>query len=165
MKQLRIIVPAVAAAAICIAVLAAGGAFASGKAGATKTLRFFSVAEAPVTVPALPLDAPPQVGERLIFGQTLYNGAAQFGKPTGARVGRTVLVCTIVSPGESQCAGTAHVPDGQVEVMGALMLRRGTTTERFAVVGGVGAYGNARGTVTSRDISESKSVAVIRLSS
>ena len=164
MTKLKTSVVAMGAAAACVALLAAGGAFASATGGG-QTLKFLSVTQRFVMVPQVGPRTPPQIGGRLIFTDTLYNRAAQFGKPAGARVGRAEGVCTIVSLGTAQCTITAHVPNGQLVVMGAMELTRRLATNRFGVVGGSGAYGSARGTATGRDISDSKSLIDIALDS
>jgi hypothetical protein len=163
MTRLKTLVVAGGTAAVCAAILAAGGAFASAKQNDSQTLRFLSVTQRFAMLPKAGPQTPPQIGGRLIFTDALYNRAAQFGKPAGARIGRAEGVCTIVSLGTAQCTITAHVPNGQLVVMGAMVLRRGLGTNRFGVVGGSGAYGNANGTTTGRDISDTKSVIDIDL--
>jgi hypothetical protein len=164
-KKLRTpVVAAIGCAAICAALLAGGAASASTKAPGTQTLQFLSVTQRIVTVPAITQTAPPQVGGRLIFDDVLTNRVAQFGKPSGARIGRAEGVCTIVSTGAAQCTITAHVPNGQIVVIGSIVLRRGNGTDRYAVVGGGGAYANARGSSTATDLGPNKAVVVLHLS-
>jgi hypothetical protein len=165
MKQLTTLVAAVGAAALCVAIFAAGGAFGSAKPDGDQTLKFLSVQQRFLSVPRMGPRTPPQIGGRLIFTDTLYNRAAQLGKPAGARVGRAEGICTIVSLGSAQCTITAHVPNGQLAVMGAMVLGRGLSTNHFGVVGGSGAYGDAHGTATGRDVSDTKSLIDIHLGS
>lgn len=143
-------------AAIAALVLVAGSAAAA--PAMQQTLQFVSVQQ------SFASDAPaPTVGSRLLFADAIYNRVPQFGKPTGARVGHTEGVCTIVTLHNAQCVITAHVPDGQIVVMGSILLREGLATNRFAIVGGAGAYGTARGTVLSRDLSQTKSFVTLKL--
>jgi hypothetical protein len=46
---------------------------------------------------------------------------------------------------------------------GAMRLTRGLATNHLAIVGGAGAYGSARGSVFSRDLSETKSLVTLKL--
>ena len=158
MTKLKTLVAAAGAAAVCVALLAAGGAFASAKTTAPQTLKLLSVTQRFVMLPQVGPKTPPRIGGRLIFVDTLYNRAAQFGKPAGARVGKSEGICTIVSLGSAQCTITAQVPGGELVVMGAMVLHKGLSTNRFAVVGGSGAYSGAHGTTTGRDISDTKSL-------
>jgi len=164
MKQLRTLMAAGGTAAVCVSLLATGGAFASSTGGGQR-LKFLSVTQRFVMLPQVGPRTPPQIGGQMIFTDALYNRASQFDKPAGARVGRAEGVCTIVSLASAQCTITAHVPNGQLVVMGAMELTRRLATNRFGVVGGSGAYGSARGTATGRDISDSKSLIDIALDS
>jgi len=56
----------------------------------------------------------------------------------------------------------AHAPNGQIVVAGTNPLD--AKVERYAVIGGIGAYGNARGTVTATSINQQKTVVVVNLS-
>jgi hypothetical protein len=61
-------------------------------------------------------NAAPPLGSQFVLTAVLYNAAPQFGKPTGARIGRVLVDCTFlaVTPpnGDGVCSGVAHVPDG-----------------------------------------------------
>src|SRR5207302_3819620 len=131
-------------AVVASALLATGSA----ATGGTRTLTFLSVSQHFSTVPPITKATPPQIGGRLIFQDVAYNRAPQFGKPSGALVGRTEGVCTLISPSrpEAQCVITAHVPDGQVIAIAEG--DPGAKVSRYAVTGGIGAYAGARGTVT-----------------
>jgi hypothetical protein len=108
---------------------------------------------------------PPAVGSRLLLTKALFNRAPQFGRPVGARVGSAEIVCTIVSPQRAQCSVTAHVPNGEIVAMGAMTItRNGLGRNTFAIVGGAGAYAHASGVVTSRDVSQTKSLVDLHLS-
>ncbi len=52
----------------------------------------------------------------------------------------------------------AHRPNGQIVVAGTNPLD--AKVERYAVIGGIGTYGNARGTVTATSINQQKTVVV-----
>lgn len=108
----------------------------------------------------------PTVGSRLILTKALYNRAAQFGRAKGARVGAAEVVCTIVSEARAQCTVTAHVPNGEVVAMGAMNIdKTGLSANRFAIVGGAGAYSGARGEVDSRDVNSTESLITLHIAS
>jgi len=151
-----------ARATVPLAVAAALAAALAGSAGAAthaRTLQFLTVQQTSAFTP----DAPPAPGSRILFSDALYNRAAQFGKPAGARIGHAEGVCTLVTAGVAQCLITAHVPNGQIVLVGAMRLTRGLATNHLAIVGGAGAYGSARGSVFSRDLSETKSLVTLKL--
>jgi len=58
---------------------------------------------------------------------------------------------------------TAHVPDGQIIVAGEG--DPGSKVTRYAIVGGLGAYANARGWVTGNALSDTKTLITIHLAS
>ena len=133
---------------------------ASGSATSSKTLRFLDTQQSFTLDP----QGPPTVGSRLIFTHVLFNRDSQFGKPSGARIGSAESICTVVSKSLAQCTVTAHVPDGEVVAMGALRLsENGRTASTFAIVGGAGAYASARGTVASRDLSDTRSLVTLHV--
>jgi len=146
----------VGAVVMAVAVTLASG----GSASATKTLRFLDSQRSFTIDP----QGPPTVGSRLIFTHVLYNRGSQFGKPAGARIGSAESICTVVSPSLAQCSVTAHVPDGEVVAMGSLRLSEdGRTQSTFAIIGGAGAYSSARGTVASRDLSDTRSLVTLHV--
>jgi hypothetical protein len=107
---------------------------------------------------------PPQVGLRFVFQDVSYNRGAQFGKPAGAAIGRSEGVCTLIAvtkKPQAQCLITAHVPNGQIVIAGEG--DPGAKVTQYAIVGGVGAYANARGSVTATALSDTKSLIVIHL--
>ena len=150
----RPIVPLAAAAAVAAAVAGSAGA-----ATHPQTLQLLTVQQSGVFTPP----APPAPGSRILFADALYNRVAQFGKPAGARVGQAEGVCTLVTLGAAQCVITAHVPNGQLVLAGAMRLTRGLATNHLAIVGGAGAYGSARGTVVSHDLSQTRSAVTLKL--
>jgi hypothetical protein len=143
---------------------AVGAAIAASSASAQnpQTLRLLSVTQHQSFVGLTPGQAP-VVGSRLFFDDAIYNRAAQFGKPSGARVGSAEGTCTIVTMGAAQCFITAHMPNGELLAAGKITLRRGLATNRYAVLGGVGAYSSSRGSVRSQDLSPTKTALVIHL--
>jgi hypothetical protein len=152
---------AVLAAAAAIAVPLA---FAAG--GGSRTLEFVSVEQHFAAVPPINHANPPQPGLRFVFQDVAYNRGPQFGKPAGAVIGRAEGVCTLIAATgkpQAQCLITAHVPDGQIVVAGEG--NPGAKVTRYAVVGGLGAYTNARGWVTGTALSETKSLIVVHLTS
>jgi hypothetical protein len=140
------------------ALLAASGASAQ----SSQTLQVLSVQQHQELVGLGPGEAP-VVGARLFFSDVLYNRAAQFGKPSGARIGTADGACTIVSNHHAQCVVTAHVPNGEMVSLGSIVLRRGLGTDRFAIVGGIGAYSGSRGTIVARDLSPTRTLIAIHL--
>jgi hypothetical protein len=158
MKQVRML-----AAVGAFAALAGGSAAASEGSARSQTLQFTSVTQSTVFDPAVSPSNPPKVGSRIIFRDVMYNRGLQFGKPNGARVGHAEGVCTLIHVPKpaAQCVITAHAPDGEIVVVGEG--DPGGKLMRYAITGGVGAYANARGTVTSRAINEQKTIVVVKL--
>ena len=87
---------------------------------------------------------PPQKGGRAgtieTIRQQLYN-------PSLSRrpIGRSLIVCTFSDSRDRMCSGTYVLPTGSIVVSGALQSR---LLYEIAVIGGTGAYDNARGTLT-----------------
>ena len=150
----RTIVPVAVAAVLAAALAGSAGAATQGQ-----TLQLVSVQQSALFTP----HGPPAIGSRIVFADAIFNRAPQFGKPAGARVGHVEGVCTIVTLGSAQCLITAHVPNGQIVVAGSMRLSDGPVTNHFAIVGGAGAYGSARGTVVSHDLTQTKSLVTLRL--
>jgi hypothetical protein len=94
-------------------------------------------------------NATPPVGSQYIITLALYNATPQFGKPTGARIGRVLLDCTILSVntanGDGNCTGIAHVPDGYFLFGGSGSAFNNAKYGYWAITGGVGPYANDRG--------------------
>jgi len=156
MKQWKFVAAGMLALTLC------GSAFASPRA-VPQTLVFTSVGTSEITTPQPSKAAPPKVGDRIVFKDVMYNGAAQFGKPRGALVGRAEGVCTLMSATkpEAQCMITAHVPNGELVVVGEG--DPGGKVVHYAITGGVGAYANARGTVVAKTVSETKTLVRVEL--
>jgi hypothetical protein len=109
--------------------------------------------------------APPPIGATALFSGRLYNGGAQFGKPSGTPVGRFALVCTVTSnPLDGFCVGIIHVPDGYVTIAG-----NGPFTplavRHYAVTGGIGRYATMRGEFTVTNLPNGSARSVLELSS
>jgi hypothetical protein len=157
MKQLKVLVVGALALAIC------GSAAASSTSGAVQTLQFTSISTRTVMTPPPSKSSPPQVGGRLVFQDVMYNRGTQLGKPAGARIGRSEGVCTVIDnrKPEAQCLITAHVPNGEIVVVGEG--DPGGKAMSYAITGGTGAYATARGTVTATTVNEQKTIVVVRL--
>jgi dirigent-like protein len=132
-------------------------ATASGASSTSHTLSFTSVQTAFMAPPE------PTLGDRIMFKSVEYNHRAAFGKPAGAQVGHAVGVCTVTSntPPAVQCVLTAHLPNGQLVAMGDGDPAKHVS--RWAIVGGLGAYTNARGTLVITNLSPTKSLVVAQL--
>ncbi len=146
-------------AAALAGVLVVGASSGSATPKQPQVLRFFAVS---TPQQFIPLDgfsekAPPKLGARFIVRASLLNRGRQFNLPSRTRVGRLDGLCTVISQelGDSLCAITAHIPDGYILASGAIRITR--DFDIFAVVGGAGAYGNARGTLTVTQRGRAKS--------
>ena len=152
MKKL---VLATALAALLVAALATTSSAAPGR-----TLRLLSVQSSFAMSPS----PEPRPGSTMIFTATIYNRAAQFGKKAGARIGTSESVCTIVSESKAQCTITAHLPNGELVVTGAMLVsEQNLSHSAFAITGGVGAYAGARGSVSSRDLDQTRTLIDLHL--
>ena len=129
------------------------GVVQASAAGSTKVLKFRSANQtyAGVGFNVNDQNAVPPVGSQFIVHIILENGAPQFGKPTGARVGRVLLDCTFLTPagfngGDGICSGIAHVPDGYITFDGSGGFGN-ASVNYYAITGGVGPYANDRGQI------------------
>src|SRR5579862_1836214 len=160
----------IAVVGFCVLVLGVAltvGVISVGAAGPTQVLRFN---DPPGIDTGFGFDingnAPPPVGGRFAISVRLQNAVAQFGKPAGATVGRALLDCSILAEPTSNfidgtCYGIAHVPNGFVTFVGWPFGGHGT--QHYAVTGGVGAYANDRGQITSVDQKNGRSLVTVRL--
>ena len=140
--------------------------FALAGNGGGRTIELMSVQQRFATVPPVSHTAPPAVGLRMVFQDRAFNQSPQFGRPVGAQVGRAEGVCTLIAVSrkpQAQCLITAHVPDGQIVVAGEG--DPGAKVTHYAIVGGLGAYANARGWVTGKALSDTKTLITIHLAS
>ena len=150
----------ITAVAVLVALAVAAAFATTGSAAPAQTLRF---RDKQLTF-ALDPQGAPTVGTRLILTKALFNRGAQFGRPSGARVGWAEIICTVASKKWAQCTVTAHVPPGQIVAMGAMELtENGLGRNHFALVGGAGAFAGARGEIDSRDVNQSSSLIDIHL--
>ena len=128
------------------------GVVQAGAAGSTQVLKFRSGNQTQTGVGFNANDpyATPPIGSSYVVTLALYNAAAQLGKPSGARVGRVLLDCTILSVnspnGDGVCSGIAHLPGGYFTFGGNGAFSTGSAGY-YAITGGVGAYAKDRGEI------------------
>ena len=99
----------------------------------------------------------PKPGDRFAFKSGIYKWA---GTKRGARIGHDEGICTFVRVvgGEQNlsidghCAASIWLPSGSVLVEGFVRFAEGPVTADIPVVGGTGAYANARGFMHIRDL-------------
>jgi hypothetical protein len=142
-KRLGVVTGCVLAVVLMIGVVQAGAA------GSTQVLKFKTGHRTQAAVGFnMNSNAAPPLGSQFVLTAVLYNAAPQFGKPTGARIGRVLVDCTFlaVTPpnGDGVFSGVAHVPDGYFTFGGSGGLSS-TKYGYWAVTGGVGPYASDRG--------------------
>jgi hypothetical protein len=100
----------------------------------------------------------PRPGDQFAFKSSLYKWA---GAKRGVRVGHDEGVCTFirVPPETTQgfsatghCAAGIHLPLGELVLEGFIEFTDGPSRFDVPIVGGTGAYANARGYVHIRDV-------------
>jgi hypothetical protein len=99
----------------------------------------------------------PRPGDRFAFKSSLYNWA---GKMRGARIGHDEGICTFIrvagnerNPSiDAHCAAGIFLPAGELLVEGIVHFREGPSRFEVPIVGGTGAYANARGFIRIRDL-------------
>jgi hypothetical protein len=136
MTKSRLAAAAVATACVATAVLApSAGAIAK-----PQTLRFTTKLTSLTPVPiAGQTSAAPTPGDYTVITDDYLLG--------GKVVGHDVVHCVLITLKESLCTIAVSLPKGQIELQG-IGPGGGTGHFTIAVVGGTGAYANARGTVT-----------------
>jgi hypothetical protein len=150
-RMTRLAVALICTACGCAALVAAVGAI--GATGPAQ-IRITDVQVADRVVP-------PQNGGRAgtieTIRQLLYNPSLSH-RP----IGRSLVICTFSDGRDRLCSGTYILPTGSLVVSGALQSR---LLYEIAVIGGTGAYDNARGTltVTATHIKPRHEVLVFRL--
>ena len=152
-------------AGLVAVVLAVGGIQADAQ-GSTRVLKF---SNPPGTFTAIGFNgnssAPPPVGSRAIIRVQLRNIGSQFGKPSGAIVGRALLDCAVLAVNppniDALCNGVAHVPDGFITFSGNGLSN--TKVAYYDITGGVGAYANDRGQIKVVSLANGGSVATVTL--
>ena len=86
----------------------------------------------------------PSRGDVLRLTVTLVNSGRQLGRRTGATVGTAVQTYRFTSASKATFSQVATLPGGTIRSGGTLDIQG--FTQRFRVVGGTGAFTNARGT-------------------
>ncbi len=101
-------------------------------------------------------------GDVIRGASVLRNAVRQFGKPSGAIVGRDSYSFTFVSPTEAVIAVKVVLPGGALTARGRMRVSQG---DRIAVTvtGGTGKFAGARGTGEARALSPNESLNVYRL--
>ncbi len=102
-------------------------------------------------------EGPPKAGDGFVSTSALYKWA---GRKRGARIGRDEVVCTFlrVSASEQHFSVDAHctagifLPAGTILIEAILRFTEGPGRFDVPVIGGTGAYANARGFVRIRDL-------------
>jgi hypothetical protein len=92
----------------------------------------------------------------------LRNAVRQFGKPSGAVVGRDSYSFTFVSPTEAVIAVRVVLPGGTLIARGRMRVSQGDRIV-VTVTGGTGKFAGARGTGEARALSPNESLNVYRL--
>jgi hypothetical protein len=149
-----------------IAVALTVGVVQAGAQGSTRVLKFSNPPGTftPIGFNGAP-NVPPPVGSGAIIKVQLRNVGSQFGKPSGAIVGRALLDCTVLAVDppniDALCNGVAHVPDGFITFSGNGLSN--TKVTYYDVTGGVGAYANDRGQIKVVSTANGGSVATVTL--
>jgi len=143
------------------------GVVEAGAAGSTKVLRFSNPASQAAGVGFnVNSNAAPPVGASLVITIHLQNVGSQFGKPSGATVGRVLLDCTVLAvntqSADGICNGIAHVPNGFVTFVGNGGFSN-SKVNYYAITGGVGPYANDRGQIKVTNHANGGSSAVLTL--
>ncbi len=92
----------------------------------------------------------------------LRNAVRQFGKPSGAVVGRDSYSFTFVSPTEAVIAVRVVLSGGTLIARGRMRVSQGDRIV-ITVTGGTGTFAGARGTGEARALSPNESLNVYRL--
>ena len=153
--------------ALVLGVALMAGVLPAGAAGPTQVLKFNDPAGVDTGFGFdINGNTLPPLGARFAITVRLQNAVSQFGKPAGATVGRAVLDCSVLSEPtpnfiDGTCYGIAHVPNGFVTFVGWPFAGNGI--QHYAVTGGVGAYANDRGQITSVDQKNGRSLVTVSL--
>ena len=142
------------------------GVVQAGAAGPTKVLKFEDTPGTFTPIGFNPNTLPP-VGSRYVITVRLKNDGVQFGKPSGATVGRVLVECTVLAivtaeTADGNCFGIAHVPDGFFTFQGNGPLTN-AKVNYWAITGGIGPYANARGQIKVTNHADGTSAAVVSL--
>ncbi len=101
-------------------------------------------------------------GDVIRGASVLRNAVRQFGKPSGAIVGRDSYSFTFVSPTEAVIAVRVVLPGGTLIARGRMRVSQGDRIV-ITVTGGTGKFAGARGTGEARALSPNESLNVYRL--
>jgi hypothetical protein len=145
---------------VFVGMLAAVLSLAVTSAGAIdrpQTFSLLEIDESDIAINGFDFQREPRPGDGFGFISGLYKWA---GTKRGARVGHDEGVCTFlkISASEQGFSASAHcvasffLPAGTVLVEGFIHFTEGPGRFDVAVVGGTGAYANARGFARIRDI-------------
>jgi hypothetical protein len=139
----------VAGACVLVLVLSLGVAHA-GATAPTRVLKFVNASTHFVGIGFnANSNAIPPVGSRFAITLRIKNDGPQFGKRSGAIVGRVLIECTVLAQPSAKsldgnCFGIAHVPDGFFIFEGGLPFNN-AKTNYWAITGGAGAYADTKG--------------------
>jgi len=145
------------------------GLVQAGAQGSPTVLKF---ASPPAVVTAVGFNGnsntPPPVGASIVVTIHLTNAVAQFGKSSGATVGRVLIQCTVLALnsqfGDGICSGIVHVPNGYI-TFGGNGAFSNAPVDYYAITGGVGPYASDRGEIVVTNHKNGSSSAVVTLSS
>jgi hypothetical protein len=147
------------------------GVVQAGAAGSVRVLKFYNPPGESTGV-GFNLNDPsavPPLGSSIAIRVRLENVGSQFGKPSGATVGRVLLQCTVLTNAletgtiDGLCNGIAHVPDGYLTFEGNGNFSN-AKVNFYAVTGGVGPYANDRGSIRVVNHTDGSSDATVTLS-
>jgi hypothetical protein len=118
--------------------------------GSTTELKFYAKGQTTAVGFNINSNTPPPVGANFVISGPLKNIGTQFGKPSGAVVGRFLIECTVLAENTQSldgiCNGIAHVPNGYVTFDGNGPFAS-TKVNYYDVTGGIGPYANDRGEI------------------
>jgi hypothetical protein len=147
------------------------GVVQAGAAGSVRVLKFYNPPGVATGIGGFNPNAQnaiPPLGSSLAIRVRLENVGSQFGKPSGATVGRALLQCTVLTDYsvtgtlDGICYGIAHVPDGFLTFEGNGAFSNANVTV-YAVTGGVGPYANDRGWIKVVNHKDGSSDATVTL--
>jgi hypothetical protein len=150
-RMTRLAVTLICTACGCAALVAAVGAI-----GATGPAQI-RITDVQVADRVVPPQNGGKAGTIETIRQLLYNPSLSH-----QSIGRSLIICTFSDGRDRLCSGTYILPTGSLVVSGVLQSR---LLYEIAVIGGTGAYDNARGTltVTATHIKPRHEVLVFRL--
>ena len=99
------------------------------------------------------------IGDLRFASHMLQGAAPDLQRPVGGRIGTRSTTITVLGGGFSNVVATAILPRGSITAGGVGRPTAGT----LAVLGGTGAYANARGTMTVRRLDARRALLVFTL--